>query len=87
MKCYQKSNSELLNPAPMITNGSTLDLPATKNGTNGHTVPNAHHDAIGDHIGLSIMRDRALSIGAILDIDSEPGEGTRISMKLPPVAL
>ena len=44
-------------------------------------------NAVGDHIGLSIMRDRALSIGAILTIDSEPGEGTRISLQLPPPTL
>jgi two-component system nitrate/nitrite sensor histidine kinase NarX len=59
-------------------------------GFNLSTVESVHdssHDAIGDHIGLSIMRDRALSIGAILDIDSEPGEGTRISLKLPPITL
>ncbi len=57
---------------------------------NDHTHPDINKtsaDAIGDHIGLSIMRDRALSIGAILDIDSEPGEGTRINLKLAPVAL
>jgi len=33
------------------------------------------------------MRDRALSIGAILNIDSEPGEGTRVFLKLPPLVL
>jgi len=41
----------------------------------------------GDHIGLSIMRDRALSIGAILTIESEPDEGTRVFLKLPPLEL
>ncbi len=44
-------------------------------------------DGIGEHIGLSIMRDRATSIGAIITIDSEPGEGTRINLKLPPYVL
>lgn len=39
----------------------------------------------GNQIGLSIMRDRALSIGAIFSIDSEPGEGTRVFLKLPPL--
>jgi len=39
----------------------------------------------GEHIGLAIMRDRALSIGAKLTIDSEPGEGTRISITVPPL--
>jgi len=38
----------------------------------------------GNHIGLSIMRERAATIGAMLEIDSEPGEGTRISIDLPP---
>ncbi len=55
--------------------------------TSGNSAAKKSADALGDHIGLSIMRDRALSIGAILDIDSEPGEGTRINLKLPPVAL
>lgn len=39
----------------------------------------------GEHIGLSIMQERALSVGAIFSIDSEPGEGTRVSLKLPPL--
>ncbi len=32
----------------------------------------------GDHLGLRIMRERAASIGAALEIASRPGEGTRI---------
>jgi len=40
-----------------------------------------------EHIGLSIMHDRALSIGGILTIESEPDEGTRVSLKLPPLEL
>ncbi len=39
----------------------------------------------GEHIGLTIMRERALSVGAKLTIDSEPGEGTRISIAMPPL--
>jgi len=39
----------------------------------------------GEQIGLTIMRDRALSIGAKLTIESEPGEGTRISITIPPL--
>ena len=35
----------------------------------------------GDHIGLSIMRDRARRIGGELTIESEPGEGTRVLLK------
>ena len=32
----------------------------------------------GEHIGLSVMAQRAKSIGASFQIESEPGEGTRI---------
>ena len=34
----------------------------------------------GEHIGLSIMQERARSFGAELKIESEPGEGTRVEM-------
>jgi two-component system nitrate/nitrite sensor histidine kinase NarX len=40
----------------------------------------------GNHIGLSIMQERALSIGAVLDIESEIEEGTRITLTLPPLS-
>jgi len=39
----------------------------------------------GEQIGLTIMRERALSIGARLTIDSECGEGTRILISMPPL--
>ncbi|MFO1311535.1 MAG: type IV pili methyl-accepting chemotaxis transducer N-terminal domain-containing protein [Burkholderiales bacterium] len=35
-------------------------------------------------VGLGIMTERAEKIGAELDIDSAPGEGTRITLTLPP---
>ncbi len=34
----------------------------------------------GEHIGLSIMAERARRIGAELRIESEPGEGTRVEL-------
>ncbi len=34
----------------------------------------------GEHVGLSIMRERAARLPGILTIESEPGEGTRISL-------
>jgi len=42
-------------------------------------------DDTGSQIGLTIMWERALSIGAKLTIDSEPGEGTRIAITMPPL--
>ena len=38
----------------------------------------ADADNPGEHIGLSVMAQRAKSIGADFHIESEPGEGTRI---------
>jgi two-component system nitrate/nitrite sensor histidine kinase NarX len=38
----------------------------------------------GEHIGLSILEERARRIGARIDIDSEPGEGTRMEIWFEP---
>ncbi len=40
----------------------------------------------GEHIGLSILEERARRIGAALNIESEPGEGTRIELVFNPSA-
>ena len=33
-----------------------------------------------EHVGLSIMQDRAQRLGGVLKIESEPGEGTRLEL-------
>ena len=38
---------------------------------------------IDNHFGLSIMQERAGSIGATLQLESDPGDGTRIILTLP----
>jgi two-component system nitrate/nitrite sensor histidine kinase NarX len=38
------------------------------------------HGSPGEHVGLSIMQERALRIGGVLNIETEPGEGTRIEL-------
>lgn len=38
-------------------------------------------DPPGEHIGLSIMRERAARLGGELTIESEPGEGTRVDLQ------
>ncbi|MGA7981583.1 MAG: ATP-binding protein [Chromatiaceae bacterium] len=38
----------------------------------------------GEHIGLSIMQERARRIGAELRVESEPGEGTRVELVFTP---
>jgi two-component system nitrate/nitrite sensor histidine kinase NarX len=36
----------------------------------------------GEHIGLTIMQERASRLGGTLRVESEPGEGTRIMLVL-----
>jgi len=36
------------------------------------------------HIGMQIMRERAESVGAALELDSQPGQGTRVTVRVPP---
>jgi two-component system nitrate/nitrite sensor histidine kinase NarX len=40
----------------------------------------------GENLGLSIMRERAQRIGGELNVESEPGEGTRVELTLPATA-
>tara|TARA_B110000240_G_C13147872_1_gene303943 strand:- start:268 stop:510 length:243 start_codon:yes stop_codon:yes gene_type:complete len=46
----------------------------------GFSKPQTSYHA-GEHIGLSIMRDRAKRFGAEFTVESEPGEGTRIVLE------
>lgn len=43
--------------------------------------------AVGEHFGLVGMRERVAALHGMLDIDSAPGEGTRINVQLPLRAL
>ena len=36
-----------------------------------------------DRIGMGIMRERAESVGAVLEIDSQPGSGTQVKVTWP----
>ena len=40
----------------------------------------------GEHLGLTIMKERARHIGGILKVESEPDEGTRVELKFPYIA-
>lgn len=40
----------------------------------------------GEHIGLSIMEERARRLGGSLRIESDPGEGTRVELSYKPAA-
>ncbi|WP_342721824.1 type IV pili methyl-accepting chemotaxis transducer N-terminal domain-containing protein [Acidovorax sp. FHTAMBA] len=37
------------------------------------------------HVGLGIMRERAQRVGAVLQVESSPGQGTRVCIELPTV--
>lgn len=45
--------------------------------------PERSEDEGGHHLGLGVMRDRAHGIGGRLSVQSEPGEGVRVSVFLP----
>jgi two-component system nitrate/nitrite sensor histidine kinase NarX len=36
------------------------------------------------HVGLRIMRERAATVGATVELRSAPGEGTEVTVTLPP---
>ena len=40
------------------------------------------YGSLGEHIGLTIMQERASRIGGTLRVESEPGEGTRIMLEI-----
>ena len=46
----------------------------------GFSAPRQAAGRPGEHIGLSILEERARRIGARLEIESEPGEGTRVEV-------
>jgi two-component system nitrate/nitrite sensor histidine kinase NarX len=53
------------------------------NGT-GFEVASVPPDSL--HVGLGIMRERAQRIGAVIQVESAPGQGTRVCIELPSVA-
>jgi len=52
---------------------------------NGQGIINATTDAAQsqDHLGLASIRERALLLGGICSIDSQPGKGTQINVRIP----
>jgi signal transduction histidine kinase len=65
-----------------ITFDKDIKVEITDNGV-GFTVPKSPTEfAPGGHFGLLGMRERADLIGARLEVESEIGKGTRLSVKL-----
>ena len=46
-------------------------------------VPSQATESNGQHYGLQIMRERAESVGGSLTLDSLPGQGTRVLVRVP----
>ena len=47
----------------------------------GMTLPCAESKHPGEQVGLLIMKERAMRLGGVLHVESEPGEGTRIELE------
>jgi len=56
--------------------GNTIEIRIQDN---GHGFDPAR--ALSGHYGLSMMRERAEAVGAILSITSEPGQGTELTIR------
>jgi len=48
----------------------------------GTDNPARHHDQ-SNHVGMKIMQERATRIGATVQVQSQPGQGTRVVLTLP----
>lgn len=70
----------LLTREPKGAPGGALVVLVEDDGV-GFRIP-VSGDRVGEHIGLSIMEERARRIGAELRIESEPWEGTRVELML-----
>ena len=46
-------------------------------------IPGQFADENGQHYGLQIMRERAESVGGSLSLDSQPGQGARVLVRVP----
>jgi two-component system nitrate/nitrite sensor histidine kinase NarX len=64
----------------MCTSGSDSYKVLIEDDGVGFSKPQTSYHS-GEHIGLSIMRDRAKRFGAEFTVESEPGEGTRIVLE------
>jgi PAS domain S-box-containing protein len=45
--------------------------------------PDVQHDPFSEHVGLRVMRERAIEIGGSVEIISAPGAGTQIVVEVP----
>lgn len=65
----------------LLPNGKGLELQIKDNGQ-GFDLPEFTSNGAG-HYGLSILKERAESLGGTLHVVSSPGEGTEVCVRLP----
>jgi PAS domain S-box-containing protein len=61
-----------------LTNGPPTELRIEDDGVGFDS-----EDVAGGHLGLSIMQERADAVGAILSVESSPGNGTTLRLRMP----
>jgi signal transduction histidine kinase len=50
----------------------------------GRGLSGGTESVVGNHFGLQGVRERVDKLGGVLQIDSQPGKGTRLAVKVPP---
>ena len=77
LRCYPPSPSPGEGPGPALSRaeGVRVELCISDNG-----VGFDPHDVEPGELGLGIMRERAQAIGATLNIESQPGHGTQVTV-------
>ncbi len=65
----------------LLVDDHVLDLGIADDGHGFEAVPGRLHGR--PQFGLSTMRERAEAIGAEFSVDSQPGQGTRVALRLP----
>ena len=67
----------------MLFRSADVDQPDDEEDTRYADGGQAHAEMAGEGFGLTSMQQRAGAIGGEWQIDSKPGAGTRVSVRLP----
>ncbi len=91
--CYRLAQEALTNVARhakashvvvrLQVSPTTLELSVRDDGRGFDTAVAWGHVASGHSLGLRSMRERALDVGGVLDVESKPGAGTTLRARLP----
>lgn len=65
----------------VVVDGASLEATVSDGGAGFD--PSAVHSVVGRHVGLELARERARLAGGSFEVDSRPGHGTRVQLRLP----